>query len=318
MININISDLRLDGGTQSRAAISEATVAEYAEAMEDPNTVFPPAIVYHDGRGYWLADGFHRVAAWQKIGRTEIPADVRQGDRRRAILHSCAANAAHGLRRTNADKRRAVLTLLEDEEWGQWSANKIAKQCGVSHTFVNGIKSSLETVSSETRTYTDKHGNETQMKTANIGGDEKPKSKPEQEEKAQENMGEAPNSDPAPIPQSKPDQEDPDAKLRAEFRSLTPDAIEDDWIGLRNHAAEQGKRIASQRREIADMESQIKELTDDDTGRTIGNLQRRVAQAEGRSKEHQTNAARLQRKVNAQKEEIANLRASLESQEIQL
>jgi hypothetical protein len=29
------------------------------------------------------------------------------------------ANAAHGQRRTNADKRKAVITLLEDAEWGR-------------------------------------------------------------------------------------------------------------------------------------------------------------------------------------------------------
>ena len=32
-------------------------------------------------------------------------------------LHSVGANATHGLRRSNADKRRAVVLLLEDEEW---------------------------------------------------------------------------------------------------------------------------------------------------------------------------------------------------------
>lgn len=130
---IEIAKIRTDGGTQSRAEISQETVSEYAEAMRDPETVFPPAIVYYDGREYWLADGFHRVEAWREVGRVEIPAEVRQGDRRQAILHSCAANSAHGLRRTNADKKRAIWTLLEDPEWSQWSDREIARRVRVHH-----------------------------------------------------------------------------------------------------------------------------------------------------------------------------------------
>lgn len=82
----------------------------------------------------------------------EVPAKVRQGDRRRAILHSVAANAAHGLRRSNADKRRAVMTLLEDDEWSHWSNIEIARRCGVSHKMVNSMRHEVEPGSSEPRT----------------------------------------------------------------------------------------------------------------------------------------------------------------------
>lgn len=39
---------------------------------------------------------------------------------REAILFIVGANASHGLRRTNADKRRTVERLLADEEWRGW------------------------------------------------------------------------------------------------------------------------------------------------------------------------------------------------------
>ena len=45
-----------------------------------------------------------------------------------AVRHF-ADDDAHGLRRSNADKRRAVLTLLNNEEWAKWSAREIAKAC---------------------------------------------------------------------------------------------------------------------------------------------------------------------------------------------
>ena len=48
---------------------------------------------------------------------------------------------------------------MQDDEWTMWSNNEVAKQCGVSHQFVNNLRNemSLATVASE-RTYTTKHG----------------------------------------------------------------------------------------------------------------------------------------------------------------
>lgn len=89
------------------------------------------------------ADGFHRVRGYVLAGRSEIPADIRQGSKRDAVLFSVGANATHGLRRSNADKRRAVEVLLKDEEWGRWPVRKIADVCGVSHNFVADVRSDL-------------------------------------------------------------------------------------------------------------------------------------------------------------------------------
>jgi hypothetical protein len=130
--DLAISSIRLDGGTQSRAALSRTTVAEYAEAMTG-RAVFPPVIVFRDSEGtHWLADGFHRVHAAQKNGQSAIKAEVRDGSQRDATLFSVAANATHGLRRTNADKRHAVALLLADAKWTKKSDRWIADTCGVS------------------------------------------------------------------------------------------------------------------------------------------------------------------------------------------
>jgi hypothetical protein len=53
-----------------------------------------------------------------------------------AVLFSCGANAAHGVPRTNEDKRRAVLKLVQDAEWAHWSDREIAKGCNVAHPLV--------------------------------------------------------------------------------------------------------------------------------------------------------------------------------------
>jgi len=165
---INIDDIRIDGGTQPRCQIDEALVAEYAEAYAD-GAEFPPVVVFLDGVDHWLADGFHRVHGAHRAGLDQVRVDLRAGTLRDAVLYSVGANAAHGQRRTNPDKRKAVLTLLEDEEWSGWSNVEIANRCGVGHTLVNTIRGSLDFASSEPRTYTDRHGNVNTMNVENIG-----------------------------------------------------------------------------------------------------------------------------------------------------
>lgn len=100
---------------------------------------------------------------------------------------------------------------------------------------------------------------------------------------------------------------------------LSREGLEEEVSGLRDENKELRSRVQKQRSEIAELKQHLKELTSaDDAGRTIGNLQRRISHSEGRSKEHQANAARLQRQVKAQKEEIKRLTAQLENQVIPL
>ena len=142
MNTISIDAIRRNGGTQVRAQTDWLVVDEYVHAMKEGAT-FPPIVVFFDGSTHWLADGFHRVEAAERAGLTELAADVRRGVQRDAVLFACGANAAHGLRRTNADKRRSVETLLRDEEWGKWSDREIARQCSVHHDMVGKLRTEL-------------------------------------------------------------------------------------------------------------------------------------------------------------------------------
>lgn len=155
---IPIASLRLDGGTQIRQARSEETIADYAEKMR-AGEVFPPVTAYYDGAEYWLADGFQRVMARGLTGVSTIDVDVRPGTQRDAILFACGANAEHGAPRTNADKRRAVETLLDDPQgvWSAWSAEDIGLVCKVSTTLVNRLRHER----GEKRTGADKLGRNT-------------------------------------------------------------------------------------------------------------------------------------------------------------
>jgi ParB-like chromosome segregation protein Spo0J len=145
MKKINLNVIRIDGGTQARVEIDMQVVADYAEAV-NAGIEFPAITVYHDGADYWLADGFHRFHAHKQAGKASIAAEVVTGTARDAILHSLGANGTHGLRRSNADKRKAVMTMLADAEWAEWSDRKIAEACGVTHPFVAGIRKPKEVI----------------------------------------------------------------------------------------------------------------------------------------------------------------------------
>lgn len=148
---IKITDISIDGGTQQRERIAEDVVEEYAEAMRC-GAKFPAVTVFHDGAQYWLADGFHRFHASRRAEMLDILADVREGTRRDAILFSASANGTHGMRLTNADKRKSVLLLLLDKEWTQWSNRDIAKHCHVSPAMVDKLRKELEPVQTKVPT----------------------------------------------------------------------------------------------------------------------------------------------------------------------
>lgn len=149
-MNLSLEKIRTDGGTQSRAQIDQAVVAEYADLILE-GVKFPAVTVFYDGAEYFLADGFHRYFATKKAKSPGILCNVLEGTLRDAVLYSFGANHAHGLRRTQADKRKAVITMLEDIEWQEWSDREIAKACNVSHTLVATIRKEIGAKKGETK-----------------------------------------------------------------------------------------------------------------------------------------------------------------------
>lgn len=206
---VALGDIVLDTDVQPRETIHTGTIKEYADAME-AGVVFPDIIVYRDADGKIIAaDGWHRISAAKQIGKATINAEIRTGTKRDAILYSVSANATHGLRRTNDDKRRAVARLLEDDEWGQWSDNVVAEKVGVSQPFVSGLRKQLsggtedDTTSRVVRT---SDGRE--MDIANIGKNRRKKADPVEVEPAAATNGHAPI---ALVPDAEDDDDQPSA-----------------------------------------------------------------------------------------------------------
>ena len=184
---IELSRIRIDGGTQTREKLNEATVKEYVEAI-NAGATFPPVSLFFDGSNYWLADGFHRFFATKKAGKKQIHEDITPGTQRDAVLHSLGANASHGLPRSNKDKQRAVETLLNDPEWSAWSNRAIAEKCVVSHGYVNTLRDKMKSGHMSTPASPDegKPGTSGHMSTPENPGQETTETKPDEQEPAKE------------------------------------------------------------------------------------------------------------------------------------
>lgn len=134
-----LAGIHIDPTINPRAGgLNEAVVEEYAAAV-GAGAEFPELVVYCSEAGTnWLSEGFHRAAGYAKAGVKKVKCEVRKGERRDALRNACGSNATHGLRRTNADKRRAVEILIK--EFPEWSNRRIADEAAVTHAFVNGIR----------------------------------------------------------------------------------------------------------------------------------------------------------------------------------
>lgn len=164
--HLALSKIRLDGGTQPRSVLDFETVDEYADLMK-AGVRFPAVVVFYDGQGYWLADGFHRLrAAWQ-IKAHEIEAEIVQGTLEEARWYSFSVNKTHGLRRTNEDKQRAVQAALKHPKSQALSNTQIAKHVGVDEGTIRNWRQKLTTEVPKSRTRSGSDGRT--INVSNIG-----------------------------------------------------------------------------------------------------------------------------------------------------
>jgi hypothetical protein len=142
-MQLDLNQIRLDGGTQPRAELLLEVIGDYAEQMRQ-GAEFPPVTVFFDGKDYWLADGFHRLMAAKEARPGQaIEVDLQQGTLSQAQWFSYSANKSHGLRRTNDDKRRAVKAALTHPQSRSLSDAAIADHVGVHRNTVISVRREL-------------------------------------------------------------------------------------------------------------------------------------------------------------------------------
>jgi site-specific DNA-methyltransferase (adenine-specific) len=174
---LRLDEITLDEQLCSRAdGLRQDVIDEYREGLQRGD-LFPAVTVFFDGTQYYLVDGFYRYYAYRLEQTEKIEVAIHEGTLREALLYSAGINQKHGVRRTHADKWRAVQILLADAEWSQWSDNAIAKHCGVDHKTVAkyrllapaSLGNSQVNPVHPVRKYRNKHARLGTMQTANIG-----------------------------------------------------------------------------------------------------------------------------------------------------
>jgi len=136
---VNLDRIVLDAGTQMREQVNEAVIADYVDALD----VLPPITVMRVGKSRLvLVDGFHRFYAHKRAGRDSIEIEIVEGSTiAEAQFAAARSNARHGLRRSNADKRLAVVAVLGLKP--TMSDREIAAHVCVSHTTVSNVRRDL-------------------------------------------------------------------------------------------------------------------------------------------------------------------------------
>ena len=109
-----------------------------------------------------------------------------------------------------------------------------------------------------------------------------------------------------------------EVKLRKELRKLTPEAIEDDWIGLQIENTERKAEIRKLNRKIEDQEDQISYLAADDQAQEVIKAREEVRRIEKRASdwmekhgEERKLANRLRHVIKKLEKEVKELKARL-------
>ena len=139
--------LQVDDGIQPREHLDLATIRAYTETYQEAapgEEPFPPLDVFHVQDTYYVADGFHRLAAAREADRETLPCQVHAGSKRDAMVFACFANVRRGLRYHHGDWGRILARLSADPEVARRSDRQLATELGVSHVYVWKIRTRVE------------------------------------------------------------------------------------------------------------------------------------------------------------------------------
>ncbi len=132
---LNLNEIIVDAAIQVRVGgLDNDTLEAYVAVLENGGEL-PPIIVFRDDAGeHYLADGFHRYAAHEQVGKAIIKAFVRDGNRDQALDFAEGANLEHGLKLSNEDKKNILFRRLarKGHPWLTLSNGQLAQALGVS------------------------------------------------------------------------------------------------------------------------------------------------------------------------------------------
>jgi len=146
-----IDSITIDPTVQIRRSNHEPTIRRYEESFDK----LPPVDVFETPDGLLLADGFHRVAAAQRIGLAEVEAKVHKGSRAEALEFAVLSNTKNA-DPLSPEERDDGIRRLKQLHPG-WSTSQIADAMSVSPNTVQRVfridevkRSTLPAVSRDT------------------------------------------------------------------------------------------------------------------------------------------------------------------------
>jgi len=136
-----VSDIVTNARTQCRTMDRE-TVERYAGILgESEDWPFPALKLTYDDETYYLASGFHRLAAAKVHEMPEVPVDIFAGGVSEAFRIGLQDNQGPKSL-TPADRQTSIVRLLQDDNGLSYQG--IAELCGCSKRTVYRIKADLD------------------------------------------------------------------------------------------------------------------------------------------------------------------------------
>lgn len=132
---LSISKINLDPAIQIRQSNHEQTIRRYMDCFEN----LPPIEVFDTPKGMFVADGFQRLAAAMRLGRSAIEANIHQGSYEEAAEFAAVANTRSGDPLTAEERDDAIRRLHGFH--GDWTQGKIAEVMSVSQRTVSRVLS---------------------------------------------------------------------------------------------------------------------------------------------------------------------------------
>lgn len=141
---LDIRELVIDPRLQMRVTGTDNEHADDLARVIKKRGKVPRIKVRHvEGIGNLVTDGFHTVEGYKRAGKQHVPVALKTGTYEEAIADAAGANRGHlALKRTNADRRRAVQVMVVN--FPNWSNRKIAVHVGVGDDLVEDIRTTLQ------------------------------------------------------------------------------------------------------------------------------------------------------------------------------
>ena len=132
-MKLDLQKIEVDPTVQIRRINHEETIQRYQESFDK----LPPIDVFETPDGILLADGFHRMAAAERLGLSEIEVKVHKGSREEALEHAVIANTKNADPLTPEERDDGIRRLKQLHP--ERSDRQIAEAMSVSHTTVRRV-----------------------------------------------------------------------------------------------------------------------------------------------------------------------------------